>query len=77
VLFAKDWVGKLTDADVRMLAKHGPKPYGQAAATQSIDRCPDQFSRRLDRVIRSDVRLGVQRATVLDWLYAARVRRMA
>lgn len=71
VLFGDDWINRLDRTDVKLLERHGPKPPGHSL--QSIKRCPPHLSRRLDRVIGRDVRLGIQRATVLDWLFSARV----
>jgi hypothetical protein len=73
VLFGGDWIGSLTEADVAILKKYGPLPHGQAR--QSIARCPEKWSRRLDRVLGRDVRMVIQRATVLDWIFAAKVGR--
>jgi hypothetical protein len=71
VLFGTDWIGQCDAKEIRLLAKYGPKPYGKPH--QSIARCPDGYSVALDRAIGKDQRMLVQRATVFDWIRAARV----
>jgi ribosomal protein L21 len=71
VLFGTDWIGQCDAKEIRLLAKYGPKPYGKPH--QSIARCPDGYSVALNRAIGKDQRMLVQRATVFDWIRAARV----
>ena len=71
-LFGKDdWIGELSTSDCDVLSKFGPKPHGQPQ--QTIGPCPDKWRHRLNRVMGADLRLGIQRATVLDWIFSARV----
>lgn len=71
VLFGSDWIDRLNAKETLALEKYGPKPRGQQQ--QSIAVCPRAERVALDRTIGRDMRLGIQRATVLDWIYAARV----
>jgi hypothetical protein len=71
VLFGTDWIGQCDAKEIRLLAKYGPKPYGKPQ--QSIAPCPDPYRVALDRAIGRDQRMLVQRATVFDWIRAARV----
>lgn len=71
VIFGPDWIDRLKPRDAAILEKFGPKPFGQPK--QSIGPCPRQWQVKLDRAIGRDVRLVVQRATVLDWIFSARV----
>jgi hypothetical protein len=69
ILFGADWIDRLTVSEAELLTKFGPKPRGQP--NQTISPCPRRLKDKLDRVIGRDHRLAVQRATVLDWIYAA------
>jgi hypothetical protein len=71
IMFGDDWIGHLTKTDAKFLTKYGPKPYG--AQVQTIEPCAPRLSRRLDRVLGRDRRMLLQRATVLDWILAAKV----
>jgi hypothetical protein len=71
VLFGADWIDRLKPRDAEILAKFGPKPFGRP--NQSIGPCPRQWQVKLDRAMGRDARLVVQRATVLDWIFSARV----
>jgi hypothetical protein len=71
VLFGADWIDRLKPSQAEILAKFGPKPYGRPK--QSIGPCPRDLQDKLDQAIGRDVRLVVQRATVLDWIFSARV----
>jgi hypothetical protein len=71
VLFGADWIDRLKPRDAEILAKFGPKPFGRP--NQSIGPCPRKWQVKLDRAIGRDARLVVQRATVLDWIFSARV----
>jgi hypothetical protein len=71
VLFGADWIDRLKPRDCKILAKYGPKPFGRP--NQSIGPCPRQWQVKLDCAIGRDARLVVQRATVLDWIFSARV----
>jgi hypothetical protein len=71
VLFGADWIDRLKPRDAEILAKFGPKPFGRP--NQSIGPCPRHWQVKLDRAIGRDARLVVQRATVLDWIFSARV----
>jgi hypothetical protein len=71
VLFGTDWIGRCEAKEIRLLAKYGPKPYGKPR--QSVAPCPPSFRVAVDRAIGRDQRMLVQRATVFDWIRAARV----
>jgi hypothetical protein len=71
ILYKTDWIGCLDLSETNILAKYGPRPHGRPQ--QSIGECPERHRVALDRAIGKDFRLGVQRATVLDWIYAAGV----
>jgi hypothetical protein len=71
VLFGGDWIDRLDPSEAEILSKYGPQPRGRPH--QSIKPCPERFRVALDRAIGKDHRLGIQRATVLDWIYSARV----
>jgi hypothetical protein len=71
VLFGADWIDRLKARDAEILAKFGPKPFGRPH--QSIGPCPPEWQVKLDRAMGRDARLVVQRATVLDWIFSARV----
>ncbi len=71
VLFGADWIDRLKPRDARVLAKFGPRPFGRP--NQTIGPCPRQWQVKLDRAMGRDARLVVQRATVLDWIFSARV----
>jgi hypothetical protein len=71
VLFGADWIDRLKPKDAKILAEFGPKPFGQPR--QSIGPCPREWAVKLDRAMGRDARLVVQRTTVLDWIFSARV----
>jgi hypothetical protein len=71
VFFGTDWIDRLKPSDCEILAKYGPKPFGQPR--QTIKRCPREWQTKLDRAMGRDMRLVIQRATVLDWIFSARV----
>lgn len=71
VFFGSDWIDRLKPSDCEILAKFGPKPFG--GPRQSIKPCPRRWQAKLDRAIGRDMRLVIQRATVLDWIFSARV----
>jgi hypothetical protein len=71
VFFGSDWIDRLKPSDAKILAKFGPKPFGQPR--QSIKPCPPASRAKLDRALGRDMRLVIQRATVLDWIFSARV----
>jgi hypothetical protein len=73
VLFGADWIDRLKPQDAKILAEFGPKPFGRPK--QTIGPCPRRWQAKLDSALGRDARLVVQRATVLDWIFSARVMR--
>lgn len=65
-LFGADWIDRLTDEDRDFLAKHDH-------ASLFIGQYPPDIADRLSRLIGQDFRMGVQRATVLRWLFEKEV----
>jgi hypothetical protein len=71
VFFGADWIDRLKPNDAKILAKFGPKPFG--GPRQSIKPCPPRWRTKLDHALGRDMRLVIQRATVLDWIFSAHV----
>lgn len=72
IIFGSDWIDHLDKEDIRLMEEFLMRPRGQP--NQSIKICRQDRKRgKLDRAIGRDHRLGLQRATVLDWVYSARI----